>query len=158
MISVVRIPIRPHLKKFILKHYKMKEPVTVQLPSLLGQQVYSLLRDRTRPKRINDKFTDILTLELCDELARREVRLAKLILINHYFEKVFKSSMYLWTIAQDMEGRPAYHSIREFLRYFGITEKEYAFESAHRAWLRYKNSEYHLTRQPETEDCRAILS
>ncbi len=159
MNSVVRVPIRPHLKKFILKHYKMEEPVPVQLPSLLGQQVFSLLRDRTRAKRINDKYTEVLTLVFCKEISRREVRLAKIILINHYFEKIFKSSMYLWTIAQDMEGRPAYHGIKDFLRYFGITEKEYSFESAHRAWLRYKNYEYHHDRNSvENEDLCPILS
>lgn len=156
MNRVVRVPIAPHLKKFILKQYKYEEPVPVQLKTLLGQQVYSLLRDKTRQKTNYDKYTEELQLELSDMLSDFEYRLSKVVLLNVYFEKIFKSTMYTWILAQDMEGRPPYHGVRSFLKFYNITEEEYSSESAYRAWLRYKNNEYKKHR--ESRNKTAIAS
>lgn len=138
--KVVRIPIKPYLKKFILIHYKLTEPVPLNISSLLGHQVYAMLVVKRKSLRSNDVFTDNIEMEFRAPAIRKlAYRMGYVVRINHYFDKIFKDCMYTWAMAQDSVGYPPYQGLRDYLRHYGIKEEEYSFENAYRAWMRYKN-------------------
>jgi len=138
--ETITIPIYPHLKKFILAEFELTEPVKVEKHSLLGRQIYPLLRS---PKRYQVK-TDLkeslrVVLSRPMEKFEREGKRSKLALINKYYDKLFKICMYNWVQGQYNAGIPASQAIKNYLSYYQIREEEYSYEAAQRAWLRHRN-------------------
>lgn len=147
MSKYISVPFLPHLKKFLLLHHKVSEPVPVRLNSLLGKITYSTLISKKQVTKSNDRYDDTIMLEFSQDINNLEKRISSLIKINEFYDKFFKDVMIGWILAQDEVGIAPYASIQSFLRKYGITEKEYALETAYRHWQRYKNSEYHSLQQ-----------
>jgi len=140
--KIVHIPVLPHVKKIILNHYKFTEPVKADLSNVIGLQLYALVKEKSRRRNGHNSYRDILKVDLCHEIEKREIRMGSLILINHYFDKHFKYLMFNWIQAQYEAGISAYQAVKNFLNFYQIDENEYSYESGYRAWLRYKNDEY----------------
>lgn len=145
--KVISIPIAPHLKKVILSLHQEKEPLKAELNNQLGALINQVNKDRMKSKIPPDTYSDMLQVNLCVELGRRSPRIAKLILINHFYQKYFKYLMINWVQAQYRAGIPAYQAVKNFLEFYGIQEEEYSYETGYRAWLRYKNREYSHVRE-----------
>lgn len=55
MLVEVKIPIRTHLKKYILKRYSTEEPIMITKKSIIGKFIIqSFGRQRNKPKSIDD--------------------------------------------------------------------------------------------------------
>lgn len=140
----VKIPVRPHLKKFALKYYgKDSEIITANKHTTLGIAVESILRNRYEVSITKiDTYSDHLTLELNQDSSNLELRIRRLAYLNYILDKEFKKAMELFVIAQMMNFIPALTAVKNFLKYYQITESEYGSDSAYRQWLRMHNNEY----------------
>ncbi len=156
MSKIVAVPILPHLKKFILAHYKLQEPVEVTMRSVLGNLTYSILISKRGVTKSNERYADTITLKFCDDLSNLETRISSLVQINNYYDKFFKDMMVTWVIAQDNVGITPYRSVQLFLEKYDITESEYQLTSAYRHWMRWKNEEY--DRERRKKNSKAVLS
>jgi hypothetical protein len=145
----IKIPVKPHIKKFILKSFRSAEPLRIEEDSLLGKHCMSLLIDRRQGKapNYNDLQTATLQLDLSAELSKRTPSVKKLERLNLYFEKLFKHSLYTWVHACAACQVNPYNATRTFVEYFDFDENQYTHDAAQRAWLRYKNNEYTRARK-----------
>ena len=159
MSKIVKIPFLPHIKKFILVHYKVEEPLPVpaKLNNLLGKIINAVLIGEKEVQKANDRCTTHLTMEFGKRLAERELRISKLMLLNRYFDKMFKDHMVQWILAQTDLGITEMEAIRRFLNFYKITEDEYSLLIAHRQWMRHKNGEY-LRTKSTAADCAPLTS
>lgn len=146
------VPIQPHLKKFILKQYKLKEPIKVEEYSVLGKVVMGALMDKRNSVELNkltshrgtgqrDLLTDTLRIILSKGMSERAPRLHKLVRINIDMHRIFKDYMLVWIIAQHDVGIPPNTSCKRFLEKYGIDENEYSYDAAWKYWMRYKNGD-----------------
>ncbi len=140
--KVINIPIAPHLKKIIINLHQDKEPLKAEIDNQLGAVINQVITDRMKSRISPDSYSEVLQVDLCADLGRRSPRIAKLILINHFYSKYFKFLMMNWVQAQYAAGIPAYQAVKNFLEFYNIQEEEYSYETGYRAWLRYKNQEY----------------
>jgi hypothetical protein len=139
-----KIPIKPHLKKWVLKTLRQAEPVRVDEDSMLGlgKMLMSVLVDKRDPGSLNELYTETLEIVMSREMEKRSPRTKYLAQVNHYLEKSFKTSLFTWVHAQLQNGSNAFTATKTFLAHYEIDEGEYTHDAAHRAWLRYKNNEF----------------
>lgn len=133
------IPIFPHLKKFILKHYRIKEPVKIENYNTLGNLV-SLSLYQPPSAEHNDQYRDRLTTNiniiLNSRQAARAPRLFKLMRINIYMDRVFKEHLITHIRSLREQGVPPYTACRFFLEQYNIEESEYPLATAYMHWQR----------------------
>lgn len=143
--KTVEIAIFPHLKKFILKHYKIEpgEPVYVSMHNTLGITMKHVLKEKVKiSNRHQNRLTEKITLELCKSLSGRELRRSYLLQFNIEYDRVFKDFYRVWVTGMTTEKVPESEAIKRFLEYYNIKETEYSYLSAQRDWSRFKNKEY----------------
>lgn len=137
------IPVFPHVKKFILKKYRLKNPIKTEETTSFGKSITLVLKDnRLRLKyqdsQYRDRLTESLTLVLTKEQAEFGPRQNKLIRINQAMDDAFKEHLLTWVGAQQEAGIPAYAACKMFLQFYDIDEKEYTLDAAYRLWQRSK--------------------
>lgn len=140
------IPVYPHVKKFILKKYRLREPVITEEYSSFGKSVTLALKDNRLRIDYNDsQFRDRLKKSLKVVLTKEQMefgpRLQKLIRINHAMDDAFKEHLITWVQAQFASGVPAYAACKMFLEFYRIDEKEYSLDAAYKLWQRAKLKE-----------------
>lgn len=144
------IPVYPHVRKFMVKKFKASKAILTTEHSTIGMLVTAALRDNqvktglgkvhemnVRPET-REKLTDELTLILTKRQTDYSVRLSKLIVLNNYFDRMFKEHMLTFMEAQGAVGFPAYAACRNFLKFYDILESEYSLESAYRYYQNQK--------------------
>ena len=140
----VKIPIKPHLKKFVLKTYDCEnEIVKATKHNSLGIMIEMVLRLKYEIHVTSvDKYTEVLEIELNQDCSNLEVRAKRIAYVNYILEKDFKATMFLFVQAQKLQAIPALTGIKTFLKFYGIEEYEYGSDSAYRQWTRMSNDEY----------------
>ena len=140
----VKIPVRPHLKKFAVKYYDAdNEIITANKHTTLGIAVESILRNRYQVNTTKiEHYSDHLTLELNQDSSNLELRIRRLAYLNYILEKEFKKAMFIFVSAHVINFIPALTAIKNFLKFYQIAESEYGSDSAYRQWLRMSNQEY----------------
>lgn len=138
----ISIPVKPHLKKFILKRYGQVEPLQVAENSVIGKHIMSMLIDKRDFENSNDEYSDIIQLQLSQAMYKRSPRIKNLIRINYYLENDFKEALFIWVHAKIDSGINPYNATREFVEFYNFSPTEYTHDAAQRAWLRHKNGEY----------------
>jgi hypothetical protein len=138
------IPVFPHVKKFILKKYRLTNPIKTEETTTLGKAITLALKDnRLRIKyqdsQYRDRLTESLTLVLTKEQSEFGPRANKLIRINQAMDDAFKEHLLTWIAGQQEAGIPAYAACKMFLQFYDIDEKEYTLDAAYRLWQRSKN-------------------
>lgn len=136
-----KIPIKPHLKKFIMKAFDYVEPIKVEEDTFLGKNIMSLIIDKRSVSVPWEGYSEEVVLELSKQMAERSPKVRRLARINILLDRVFKQSLFLWVKAQHEAGIVPFQATKNFLAHFGIEEKEYSHDAAYRAWLRWKNGE-----------------
>lgn len=111
------IPVFPHVKKFILKKYRLTNPIKTEETTSFGKSI---------------------TLVLTKEQSEFGPRQNKLIRINQAMDDAFKEHLLTWVGAQQEAGIPAYAACKMFLQFYDIDEKEYTLDAAYRLWQRSK--------------------
>lgn len=137
------IPVFPHVKKFILKKYRLTSPIKTEETTTFGKSITLVLKDnRLRIKyqdsQYRDRLTESLTVVLTKEQAEFGPRQNKLIRINQAMDDAFKEHLLTWIGAQQEAGIPAYAACKMFLQFYDIDEKEYTLDAAYRLWQRSK--------------------
>lgn len=137
------IPVYPHVKKFILKKYRLRTPVKTEETTTFGKAITLVLKDnRLRLKyqdsQYRDRLTASLTIVLTKEQSEFGPRQNKLIRINQAMDDAFKEHLLTWVSGQQEAGIPAYAACKMFLQFYDIDEKEYTLDAAYRLWQRSK--------------------
>ncbi len=139
------INVKPHIKKFVLKYLNTDEPVKIRNKDVHGKVFMSIswVQKDTRKIKFNDAdYPETLAVDLNHDASRQRPRRRDLEKINVYFDKLFKEIMFQWILAAITSGDSASDGIRRFLKYYRISEDDYSWHSAHRAWMRYRKQEY----------------
>ena len=147
------IPILPHLKKFILKFHRTNEPLKVEATNSVG---IVLQRVVTNKKKVNpkdiDRYTDRLRVDLNKVISNWECRPSYLIMFNVEYDRFFKECLFTWVLSQENMGINNSQAIKNFLEYYNIREDEYSWNTAFRAWTRWKNGEYSRIKAQKQKD------
>jgi hypothetical protein len=143
--QVFSIPVYPHVKKFILKKFRLHEPARAEEYNTFGKFIMNTLQDNRLRVDYNDsQFRDRLTASLQVNLtinqAKHAPRLQKLIRINHAMDDAFKEHLVTWIQGQNAAGIPAHTACKIFLEYYDIDENEYSLDAAYKIWQRSKES------------------
>jgi hypothetical protein len=133
------IPIKPHLKKFLLFTMQVSEPVVVTEKDLLGSAIMKVLQETRNHKFDNvlESYTERLKVVLTESMRKRSPRLHRLVYINTQLEKDFQTGLMLWIRAQRKMGYTAKDACKDFLATFKIDEPEYSYDAAYKAWQRF---------------------
>jgi hypothetical protein len=141
--NVFTIPTYPHVKKFILKKFRLHEPCRAEEYNTFGKFIMTCLEDNRLRINYNDsQFRDRLTTSIRVTLTTNQVkfspRLQKLIRINHAMDDAFKEHLVTWIQGQVAAGIPAYAACKMFLQFYDIDENEYSLDAAYKIWQRSK--------------------
>lgn len=137
------IPVYPHVKKFILKYYKLSDPARTEEYNAFGKSVTAALRDNRTISENNDQYRDrltaTLTLLLTKDQAQLGPRIPKLTRINVDMDRLFKDHMISWIHALQVSGLAPFNACKMFLQYYGIDDSEYSLDAAYKFWQRSKD-------------------
>lgn len=152
-LGIIKVPIKPHLKKFFLKTYHLSEPVKLEEDSILGNQVMAILQDKRSVNgkdlnNINSHFngsgsellTDTLQLTLSKSMTERSPRVGKLIRINVFLQHSFRQAVIIYIKGCMNSGVNAYAACKQFLKLYEFDESEYSLDGVHQIWKRYQAS------------------
>ena len=148
MSRTIKLPIKPALKKYIMKTYDYDPesgPFYVRKHDLIGIALYSLvsLHKKLEPAQFNENvLTEIIELELCQDIATIGFLVKDAVRLNHILDKEFKATMHLFIQAHITNSIPALTGVANFLEFYDVEEAEYSSQSAYRQWLRMSNQEY----------------
>lgn len=168
-LGVIKVPIKPHLKKFFLRTYHLSEPVKLEEDSILGNQVMAILQDKRsiNGKEMNnlnygsadDLLTDTLAIVLSTEMQKRSPRVQKLIRINFFLQHMFRHSVIVFIEASIKSGVNAYAACRQFLETYNYDESEYSLDGIHQIWKRHRASQLKKNRTgvPKTSNRRTTV-
>lgn len=148
----VIFPILPHLKKFIIKFYKLeKAPYYIDLHSPVGLVISNVLRSKQLTCRLSakdkEKYTAHFHCILSKRMSELEIRTSYLIRFNMEFKQIFRDQLCNWVMAQSQVNIPYYKSVELFLVYYDIKESEYSYDAALRMWNRYNASRQKQSRK-----------
>ncbi len=135
----VSIPMKPHIKKFVLYALDKREPIQVTERQFLGSAIMKALQEKRlhRFDRVLDLYTDSISVILNKEMRERSPKRAKLLFINVELDIHFASSLIFWVKAQMKMGSPANEACKNFLATLKIDETEYSYDAAYKVWQRY---------------------
>lgn len=142
------IYVKPHLKKFIPKYFNAKEPIKIDSTNVHGKvftAVSVVMPDASIKNISQNDYPCPITFFLNKDLNRIRPKKRDLHKLNVYFDKLFKEIMFQWVLSSISAGGYASDGIKNFLKYYNISEDDYSWNSAHRAWMRYYRKEYEKT-------------
>lgn len=150
-LGTIKVPIKPHLKKFFLRTYHLSEPVKVEEDSLLGNQVMAILQDKRQvngkdmnniTSQFNGNGSDLLTetikLSLSKTMIERSPRIAKLVRINLFLQHMFRHSVISFIQGCIRSGVNPYNACKQFLQLYEFDEGEYSLDGIHQIWKRHQ--------------------
>jgi len=144
--KIVNVPFLPHLKKFVIKHYRLDDslPIMVTKNSILGKLSHAILiSKKNKVTTSSERHTEKIKLSFSQDINKLEIRINRLILLNNYYHKFFLEMMCMYIISQDRVGIPPWVAVEDFLKLYDIAPEEYDKYSAYRQWQRFKNEEFH---------------
>jgi hypothetical protein len=149
--GTIRVPIKPHLKKFFLMTYDLQEPVKLEEDSILGNHVMAILQDKrsVNGKEMNyitsqfngdgsDLLTETLLLQLSAEMQKRSPQIRKLVRINLFLQYMFRHSVIVFIKGCIKSGVNPYNACKQFLQTYEFDENEYSLDGIHQIWKRYQ--------------------
>lgn len=137
------IPVFPHVKKFIQKHYRSgSATIKVEEYNVLGKFVTLALRDNRNSEDYNDKYRNRLTSEITIVLTKEQAefspRLNKLLRINVDMDRVFKDHLLTTIHMLGAAGIAPFNACKMYLEHYDIDDSEYSLDAAYKFWLRSK--------------------
>jgi hypothetical protein len=140
--ATVKIPIKPHLKKFVLFVMDVdEEPIRVTEKQMLGRCIIKVLQE-TRSHRFDNvlyTYTARIQVVLTEDMRERSPNMKRLVYINTEIENYFRESLIMWVKAQTKGGSPANEACKSFLAEMKIDDSEYSFDAAYKVWQRYND-------------------
>lgn len=133
------IPIKPHLKKFVIWMLGVQEPVKVSERDMLGRCIIKVLQEKRTQRNVrgqNEGASARIRVKLTQDMAKRSPYLHRLININVELDNEFHDAIILWVKSWREMGMPASTACKEFLRVLKIDENEYTYDAAYKVWQR----------------------
>lgn len=140
----ITLYVKPHIKRFIPRYLNTPEPVFISLDSIHGKIFAAscfVNKDGSRIYEKDDAYSEVLVIDINKDLSRMHLNKAGIQKANIYLEKLFIETMCQWALASVHSGGFASDGIRNFLKYYRVSEDHYSWNSAHRAWMRYYRRE-----------------
>lgn len=134
----LKIYLKAHIRKFVMKHHPGKEPLYVDEKSMLGNALMNSVIDKRKYKfdKAINAYDQELRIIPTLRIKQRSPRAFKLVRVNIELEKWFRQSLLVWVSAQVAAGVPASASCKDFLLYYKIDDNELSFDAVHKIWLR----------------------
>jgi hypothetical protein len=138
--TVVKIPIRPHLKKFVLKQLGA-DPIIATERDFLGNAIMAVLNDKRNHNQPQElyRMTERITVVLTKEMKERSPRLGRIVYVNTLLSKQFRDALVIWVQAQVHAQIPANQACKNFLEHYRIDENEYTYDGLYKIWQRHKD-------------------
>jgi hypothetical protein len=138
------IQVFPHVKKFILRKFKLSNPIKSEEYSTFGKSITLALKDNRLRIEYNDsqyrnRLTETLTIVLTKEQSEFTPRIQKLMRINTAMDIAFKEHLLTWVDGQHEAGIPIHTACKMFLQFYDIDEKEYSLDAAYKHCQRKKD-------------------
>lgn len=135
----VDIPIKPHLKKFVLFQLDRPEPLVVSENDMVGSAIMKILLEKRQHKfeTTVERYTSRIKVILNHDMRERSPKLYRLIYANSELDREFKEALILWIRAQKQLGHTAKDACISFLATMKISEKEYSYDAAYKFWQRF---------------------
>lgn len=135
----INIPIKPHLKKFVLYMMNKREPLILDEKRLLGRVITAVLQERRIHKFENvlSSYTDRIAVVLNSDMRERSPRLDRLLYMNVGLAKLFREALLVWVKAQKNINLPAKQACINFLAELNIDDGEYSYDAAYKTWQRH---------------------
>jgi len=138
------IYVKPHLKKFLPRYLNTAEPIKMDSTNVHGKVFVAV--GAAHPDAVikynQHEYPCELIFCLNDDMKRLRPKKKEMMKINIYFDKLFKEIMFQWVVATIRNGGYAVEGIKNFLEYYHISEDDYSWNNAHRAWMRYIRKDY----------------
>jgi hypothetical protein len=137
-ITTIKIPTKPHLKKYLLKQYDQQEPFRLDERTSIGKNLMSSVVDKLEYVNVSDHYTTTLEITLSTRFTKRGSQVKRFVYINSLLEEMFKEALILWIYCKGTEGTNPSLAAKDFLAFFGIDESEYTYAAAYKTWQNYK--------------------
>jgi hypothetical protein len=139
--ATVKIPIKPHLKKYVLFTMDCQEPIATDEKGMIGRCIINVLKEKREHRFDNvlEKYTDRIEVQLNADMRSRSPKLHRLLYINIELERLFREAIIIWVHAQKDAGMPANEACKNFLAKLKIEEREYSFDAAYKLWQRFND-------------------
>lgn len=142
--KILNVPIKPHLKKYLLKMTDLPEPFRLDEHTSVGKNLIRALRDPWKTPlpspNMNDRLTEMLAIELSARAAHLRPKIGQLIQINSLLDEMFQEGLIGWIFAQSQVGVNPYNSCKSFLFFYAIDDNDYSYDAAYKTWTRYRSS------------------
>lgn len=139
---LLRIPIRPHLKRYLKDFYSI--PYELNQKDDLGLFLYHLLRRRRFRDRAYDSIescTDCLEVQVSKFYAFKEGCLLlndyQVHLFNNYLEDMMMRHCITWIKAAEMAGMSNYNAIHKWIELYQLDEGNYSKDWYHKIKKKY---------------------
>lgn len=134
----LKIYLKPHIRKFVLKHHAGKEPLLIDERSMLGSVLMNCTIDKRKfkfDKAVHRYTTEIRVLPTT-EVLKRSPRQYQMVKVNIELERWFREAVLVWVRAQVAAGVPASASCKDLMTYYGLDENDITFDAIHKIWTR----------------------
>lgn len=139
----LKIYLKPHIRKFVLKHHPGKEPLAIDERSMLGSVLMACTIDNRKFKfdKSIHRYTEMIRVAPTTEVLKRSPRQYKMVKVNIDLERRFRDAVLVWVSAQVSAGVPASASCKDFMAYYGLDENDITFDGIHKIWTRAQADE-----------------
>jgi hypothetical protein len=138
--ELITLAVSPLVRAILLSRYD-GQPIEVHRSDAL----YFYLQgdpvrvNATKFRRLNKELTERVTLRCSTTLYKRLSACKRYITVGYHLHKVFQQEMLTYMLAQHRAGVPAQAALKEYFALNGITEDDYALDSAYSVWKRKKD-------------------
>ena len=134
----LKIYLKPHIRKFVMKHHPGKEPLIITERSMLGSVLMNCTMDNRKVKfdKSVQRYTSMIRVLPSTEVLKRSPRQYKMVKVNIELERWFRAEVIAWVRAQVASGVPASASCKNFMDYYKMDDNDITFEGIHKMWTR----------------------
>jgi hypothetical protein len=113
------------------------EPIQIRLNTILGKLICTSVGAKSKSEMIGEPYEDKITVILPKSISDYSVNRIKLSAINRTVYLQFKDRMFTFIQAQTLAGFSVEQAIRNFVKYYGISNDLYCQDTIRREWNRH---------------------
>ncbi len=136
----INIPCKKYVKKYLIAKYGEKH--TISRNTLLGLFTLEYLEKDFKPELGEMQFDDRYVIEIGEYYFKKKghsINLAKRKMIGMVMERLVREEIFQFVDIKVIAGSDALESIREYLKFYKISEDELKLDSIYKAYKRHNN-------------------
>lgn len=136
----IKIPCKSYVKKYLIAKYGEKH--TISRNTLLGLFTLEYLEKDFKPELGEMQFDDKYVIEIGEYYFKKKghsISIAKRKMIGMVMERLVREEIFQFVDIQVIDGCDALESIRNYLRFYKISEDELKLDSIYKAYKRHNN-------------------